>query len=162
MKGADEDVHPYATFGYLIGELQKRANNGKELAYISLVEPRVSGLIDVKKEDQTGDNDFISKIWKGVLLRAGNYTYDAPDFKKVLEDVDDGRTLVGFSRYFISNPDLVYRLREGYELTPYNRDLFYVGNGWGYNSYNIYGKEVLTTEEEARNQTPVALKALSI
>ncbi|ODV64895.1 NADH:flavin oxidoreductase/NADH oxidase [Hyphopichia burtonii NRRL Y-1933] len=162
MKGAKEEIHPYATFSYVVGELQKRANNGKELAYISLVEPRVSGIMDVKKEDQAGDNEFIKKIWKGVLLRAGNYSYDAPEFNQLLSDVDDERTLVGFSRYYISNPDLVFKLHEGHDLTPYDRETFYLNSNWGYNTYTVYGKELQIAEEEARKHLPEALKSLKV
>lgn len=35
-------------------------------------------------------------------------------------------TVVVFGRYFISNPDLVRRIREGIPLTKYNRDTFYL------------------------------------
>lgn len=140
MKAADDDIHPITTFSYYVNELEKRAKQGNRLAYISIVEPRVSGAIDVAADDQQGTNDFILSIWKGVILKAGNYTYDAPQFKTLLSDLNDDRTLIGFSRYYISNPDLVKRLHDGTELTPYNRDLFYTGANDGYNTYNAYGE----------------------
>lgn len=153
----DKEAHPIATYAYLLGQLQQRADAGKELAYVSIVEPRVAGNLDVNAEDVVGDNGFIKIIWKGILLRAGNYTYDAPEFKQLLDDLDDGRTLVGFSRYFISNPDLVKRLHDGEELTPYDRDSFYRHDNWGYNTYpHVDGKEKFDEEaEKARKPAPI-------
>jgi NADPH2 dehydrogenase len=37
----------------------------------------------------------------------------------------DNDVAVVFGRYFISNPDLPFRLKEGIELQKYNRDTFY-------------------------------------
>ena len=150
----DKEAHPVATYSYFLGQLQQRANQGKELAYVSLVEPRVSGILDVNAEDVVGDNLFVKLIWKGTLLRAGNYTYDAPNFKQLLDDLSDGRTLVGFSRYFISNPDLVYRLYEGRELTPYDRKTFYRNDNWGYNTYNAFGGKQKFDEEAEKARKP--------
>jgi NADPH2 dehydrogenase len=141
MKAEEEDVHPIATFGYLLGQLEQRAREGKRLAYISLIEPRVSGTSHVAVEEQVGDNAFIKTIWKGIILRAGNYTYDAPEFKTLLKDLEDDRTIVGLARYYISNPDLVQRLHDGLALTPYERDLFYNPDNWGYNTYGRYGEQ---------------------
>lgn len=154
----DKEAHPIATYSYLLGQLQKRADAGKELAYVSIVEPRVSGILDIKPEDMAGDNTFAKIIWKGVLLRAGNYTYDAPKFTQLLEDLSDGRTLVGFSRYFISNPDLVHKLHSGKALNPYDRKTFYGLDNWGYNTYpTAEGKEKYDEETE-RAHKPAAIK----
>ncbi|KAK6460752.1 NAPDH dehydrogenase [Scheffersomyces coipomensis] len=149
MKAEEDVVHPITTFSYVINELQKRADVGNQLAYISLVEPRVQASYDVEKENQVGDNAFASSIWKGNFIKAGNYTYDAPEFSTLLNDIEDNRTLVGFSRYYVSNPDLVRRLRDGLELTPYVRATFYTHDNWGYNTWNSYdeNKEFIEAEE---------------
>lgn len=147
MKSHQDEVHPYTTFSYLVHELQKRADAGNELAYISVVEPRVSGIVDVAPEDQAGDNEFIKKIWKGIILRSGNYTYDAPHFLSVLNDLADGRTLVGFARYFTSNPDLVKRLHDGISLEPYRRETFYQTYNWEYNTFNAAGEDTKYDKE---------------
>ena len=141
MKAEEDSVHPLATFSYLVHELQKRANAGKELAYISLVEPRVQGNLSVEESKQVGNNSFVRQIWKGNLIRSGAYANDAPDLKLLRRDIEDKKTLIGFSRYYISNPDLVNRLKEGYELTPYDRPTFYSYSNWGYNTYSHYGEE---------------------
>lgn len=75
-------------------------------------------------EDPDASNDFVKLIWKGTLIRSGNYTYDVPEFQGLLKDLEDGRTLAGFSRYFIANPDLVHRLRDGKSLNKYDRSTF--------------------------------------
>jgi 2,4-dienoyl-CoA reductase-like NADH-dependent reductase (Old Yellow Enzyme family) len=41
-------------------------------------------------------------------------------------------------RYFISNPDLVERLKNGYPLNKYDRSTFYGGNQVGYTDYPFY------------------------
>lgn len=149
MLTVKEEVHPYTTFSYVVSELQKRADDGKELAYISIVEPRVSGADDVDHGEQTGDNEFIKKIWKGTLIRAGNYTYDAPEFKQLLKDVDDDRTLVGFSRFITSNPDFAQRLYQGSHLVPYDRSTFYTNSAKGYNTYSSLNEKPILDINEA-------------
>ena len=56
-----------AQYAYTIGELQKRADAGKELAYIHLIEPRytATGYFNniVKSESS---NSFVRSIWKGI------------------------------------------------------------------------------------------------
>ncbi|KAI5964472.1 hypothetical protein KGF57_000964 [Candida theae] len=137
LKGVVEEVSPIPQFSYLIAELQKRANKGKSLGYLSIVEPRVQGVFTAAPESIKGTNEFVESVWKGVTLRAGNYTYDAPEFNQIKKDVSNGRTLVGFSRYFTSNPDLVYKLKnDPSKLVKYDRKLFYQPFNWGYNTYD--------------------------
>lgn len=156
MKAEEDDVHPVATFGYFLGQLQKRADAGKQIAYVSLVEPRIPEMLS--DECAFGSNEFAKAVWKGPLIRSGNYTYDVPEFKQVLQDIDDDRTLVGFSRYFLSNPDLVFRLRDGGELNPYERKTFYTDSNWGYNTFNERNEDRVFDEktEKARKPQPIA------
>jgi N-ethylmaleimide reductase len=42
---------------------------------------------------------------------------------------------VAFGRHFVANPDLPLRIREGFALTPYDRDTFYTLDSVGYNDY---------------------------
>lgn len=155
MKAEQDEIHPIATFGYFLGQLQKRADAGKELAYVSLIEPRIPGMLS--NEDAFGSNAFAKSVWKGILIRSGNYTYDVPDFKQLLEDIDDDRTLAGFSRYFLSNPDLIYKLQDGGELEKYDRKTFYTSTNWGYNTWNGWdeAKEFDMRTEKARRPAPI-------
>ncbi|KAH6993162.1 hypothetical protein EDB82DRAFT_524247 [Fusarium venenatum] len=46
--------------------------------------------------------------------------------------------VVAFGRWFISNPDLVYRVKNGIPLTPYKREFFYAAKSEsGYNDYSF-------------------------
>lgn len=156
-------LSPWATFqvsdpegaeihAYILDQLQKRADEGNELAYISLVEPRVSASYDVAIEDQRGrSNAFADEHWKGKFVKAGNYTYDAPKFETMLHDLGNGRTVIAFSRFFTSNPDLVYRLKNGLPLQHYDRPTFYTHDNYGYNTWNSYdGSEQFDKEAEQK------------
>ena len=46
---------------------------------------------------------------------------------------------VAFGRYYISNPDLVDRIKNGHELTKYDRSTFYGGGEKGYTDYKKFG-----------------------
>lgn len=157
VKAEKEEVSPIAQIGYFLSELQKRAEAGKELAYVSIVEPRVSGIVDVKSSEQFGDNSFVRSVWKGVVVKAGNYTYDAPEFTTALEDIKDGKTLIAFARFFTSNPDLVQRLHDGNDLTEYDRTTFYAPSNWGYNTFNPAGVNTVFNEEAERKRLPLPI-----
>ncbi|PVH16559.1 uncharacterized protein CXQ87_004854 [Candidozyma duobushaemuli] len=155
MKAEQDEIHPIATFGYFLGQLQKRADAGREIAYVSLIEPRIPGMSS--NEDAFGSNAFAKSVWKGILIRSGNYTYDVPDFKQLLEDIDDDRTLAGFSRFFLSNPDLIYKLQDGGELEKYDRKTFYTSTNWGYNTWNGWDEanEFDMKTEKSRRPAPI-------
>lgn len=93
-----------------------------DITYLHLVESRISGATDFEAHDCL---DFAYELWNGPLLVAGGYTpleaRNLVDEKYPARDI-----LVIFGRFFISNPDLIYRVREGLKLSPYNRETFYV------------------------------------
>jgi NADPH2 dehydrogenase len=95
--------------------------NKLKLAYIHLVESRISGNADIETFE---DLDPLLPHWDGPLLIAGGFK---PDSAKRLVDEDrkDRDVVVVFGRYFISTPDLVFRLQKNIELNPYDRDTFY-------------------------------------
>ncbi|KAH3676447.1 hypothetical protein WICMUC_002078 [Wickerhamomyces mucosus] len=128
-----------AIYAYLFGELEKRALEGKRLAFIHLVEPRVtkptSSADDGFRDDVS--NDFIYSIWKGNVVKAGNYGFTPEDVKK---EVKNPKTLIAYGRLFIANPDLPLRLAEGFPLTDYERDQFYTEGAKGYTDYPTYAQ----------------------
>ncbi|ODV58955.1 NADH:flavin oxidoreductase/NADH oxidase [Ascoidea rubescens DSM 1968] len=139
--GYRSDPHPIVTYGYIISKLQKKTENGNDLAYLSIVEPRVNGNRDADIDSsKNGNNDWILKIWKGTILRSGGYLMDKKEYKTLVEDVNaNNRTLIGIGRYFTSNPDLVQRLLKNYGLTEYDRSTFYTFESYeGYNSWKSY------------------------
>ena len=143
------DVEGEEIHSYIIDQFQERANSGNELAYISLVEPRVQASWDIAKENQVGSNEFILKHWKGKVIRAGTYAHE---LNKINEDINNDRTLIAFSRFFISNPDLVKKLHDGISLTPYERATFYNHDNFGYNTWIKYGENKVFNEQEEKKK----------
>jgi NADPH2 dehydrogenase len=111
-------VDPVPQFSHLIKGLKEL-----NLSYVHLVESRIAGNADV---ESTEKNDPFIDIWAGTspILLAGGFTPTSAyeDVNKVYKDKE---IAVVFGRYFISNPDLVFRVRHGLDLTKYNRDKFY-------------------------------------
>ncbi|KAF7556047.1 hypothetical protein G7Z17_g1722 [Cylindrodendrum hubeiense] len=104
------------------------------LAYLHLVESRISGSEDAEGNDRL---DFAYGLWTGPILVAGGFE-PAEAQKLVDEEYPDKDIVVMFGRYFISNPDLVYRIKEGLELSAYDRDTFYVSKSpVGYSDYPL-------------------------
>jgi NADPH2 dehydrogenase len=105
-------------FRDLIGRVK-----GKEMAYLHLVEPRISGNTD-RECEQEQSLDFALKAWDdaGPVIVAGGY--DAESANKRVAEL--GNVAVAFGRQFTSNPDLPRRLLESLPLTPYDRPSFYI------------------------------------
>ncbi|TCD64956.1 hypothetical protein EIP91_003414 [Steccherinum ochraceum] len=117
---------PKHQFSYMV---QKLAENHPDLAYIHVVEPRISGATErTVKSGET--NDFIRAVWAPrPLLSAGGY-----DREGGLKAAEKGDVVV-YGRHFISNPDLPVRLEKDLPLTPYDRSLFYNPGPKGYIDY---------------------------
>lgn len=134
FQGMRED-DPIPTFSALVEQLVQHHPN---LAYLHVVEPRVSGNNDTEggKDDS---NDFIRKLWAPrPLIVAGGYKRDS-----ALEaTAQDENVLVAFGRYFISNPDLPKRLKADVELTQYDRSTFYTVGPKGYTDYPFYDGKI--------------------
>lgn len=140
MSGA-EDPDLIAQYAYIIGEIKKRARDGNRLAYIHVLEPRVTNiyLSEGEGEYKEGTNDFIYSIWKGPIIRSGNFALHP---EVVREVVKDNRTLISYARFFTSNPDLPERIEKGLPLTKYNRDFFLAYTPDGYTDYPTYDEIV--------------------
>ncbi|CCD24006.1 NADPH dehydrogenase NDAI_0C03460 [Naumovozyma dairenensis CBS 421] len=130
-----------AQYAYVIGELEKRAKAGKRIAYIHLVEPLVTNLFMTEGEGEykDGTNDFVYSIWKGPIIRAGNLALNP---QLVREMVKDERTLIGYGRFFIANPDIVDRVEKGQQFNQYDKDTFYAMSEKGYNDYPTYPEAI--------------------
>ncbi|KAI1186542.1 NADH:flavin oxidoreductase/NADH oxidase family protein-like protein [Nemania serpens] len=111
-----------------------------KLAYLHLVESRISGSEDAEGSDRL---DFAYKLWNAPLLVAGGY--NGENAKKLVdEEYPDKDIVVMIGRHFISNPDLVYRIKAALKLSAYNRDTFYTGADVGYLDYP-FGAEYLAS-----------------
>jgi NADPH2 dehydrogenase len=115
--------------------------NELKLAYLHLVESRIAGNADVETFDKL---EFAMDIWSGPLLIAGGYR---PTSARQLVDVEhkDKDIVVLFGRYFISTPDLPFRIRENLDLNEYDRSTFYTPmSAKGYTDYT-FSKEFLSS-----------------
>ncbi|KAB5585089.1 hypothetical protein GE09DRAFT_14541 [Coniochaeta sp. 2T2.1] len=129
---------PFSTFGGMgmkdvdvqMGDAMRRLGK-HNLAYLHLIEPRVSGIFDIETKQTL---DFAYEAWKGTVLVAGGHTPETAR-KLVDEERPDRDIVVVFGRRFLANPDLPYRIREGKELTQWNRPTFYQGGAKGYTDY---------------------------
>lgn len=114
-----------AVYSYILSELEERRRQGKELAYIHIVEPRVT--------DISENNEWIFQIYKGVIIRASGYA-ENPEKAKADADSYD-KTVLAYGRHFISNPDLINRLENDWPLNDYDRNTFYTPGPEGFIDY---------------------------
>ncbi|GAB7352843.1 hypothetical protein MBLNU459_g3452t1 [Dothideomycetes sp. NU459] len=108
---------PVPQFTHLIEGLKKF-----KLAYIHLVESRIQGNADVEATEKI---DFAIDTWGNTspILVAGGFK--PASAQRLVEEYNDKDVVVVFGRSFISTPDLVYRIREGIELSPSDRATYY-------------------------------------
>lgn len=127
--GSMADSDPNALFSYTAQQL-----NQFGLAYLHIVEPRVIGSVEEVKGLGPVASQHLRPIFKGTIIAAGGF-----DFKKGNAIIEEGDAdLVAYGRYFIANPDLIYRFRKGIALNPYDRSTFYGGDARGYIDYPEY------------------------
>lgn len=98
------------------------------LGYIHLIEPIASGFME--KPDKPVI-DRVRALFHGVLIQNGSFDGPAANACIAAGEAD----AVSFGRPYISNPDLVGRMRESQPLAAPNFDFAYVGEGRGYVDY---------------------------
>ncbi|KAI7230151.1 NADH:flavin oxidoreductase/NADH oxidase family protein [Hortaea werneckii] len=111
---------PTPTFTHLVKELKKL-----KLGYLSLIEARLRGNEDCEVAADK-DVSFLVKLWDNTspVLIAGGFTPESAS-RTVDEKYPDYDVGIIFRRYFVSNPDLVFRVRESIGMLQYDRSLFY-------------------------------------
>lgn len=115
------------TWGHLSRELK---SNLPKMSYVSFIEPRYEQIFSEAEKQQFLDSWGLSEV---DLVPFRKIFGDTPFFSAggwndsnwfgVVESGTCDALL--FGRYFISNPDLVDRLRKGLPLDPYHRERFY-------------------------------------
>ncbi|GAA5929100.1 alkene reductase [Sporobolomyces koalae] len=111
-----KDIHE--TFSYFTTQIRDRH---PEFAYIHAVESRIGGNADVPAAEEE-NLDFLYKIWTPrPFLVAGGFEQESA--KEAAEKYEN--SVIVFGRYFISNPDLVNRVKEGVPFADYDRSTFY-------------------------------------
>lgn len=121
------DSRPTALFNAVVDELKTR-----DLAYVHVIEGATGGPRDVLPFDY----EALHKRYGGTWMVNNGYAADMASAA-----VEEGRAdLVAFGRPFISNPDLVTRLREGQPLAPLRMPTLYGGGAEGYTDYRPYSR----------------------
>ncbi|MFB1016901.1 MAG: alkene reductase [Burkholderiaceae bacterium] len=120
----------------LYREITKELNLLK-LAYLHLIEPRASGAgqRDVDHQNVPSGCATLRPFWDQVLITAGNFNAQRAEQTVAAGEAD----AIAFGRYFISNPDLPQRIKNGVPFTPYDRPTFYGGGTEGYTNYAAFG-----------------------
>ncbi len=143
--GMESDL--FDLFGYVVGELSKFP-----LSYISMTDPK--NAVGGSPTGKLYSSDYFRAIVRGIapvskyftdsttvfpepsperptlFLSAGGYA--CSDVEPIGDRTGD---LIGFGRFYIANPDLVYRLKNGLELNGYDRTTFYSQGADGFTDY---------------------------
>lgn len=114
---------PEPTFEYLLKELKPLG-----LSYLHLIEARIKGNEDADCGGQKSV-EWMVKMWNNTspVILAGGFLPDSAR-KAVEEQYKDYDIIVAFGRYFVANPDLVFRVKEGVPFVGYDRAVFYTPN----------------------------------
>jgi N-ethylmaleimide reductase len=124
------DNDPIALYTFVISALSKLG-----IAYLHMIEARASGLgrTDVLKLDAPNNAALFSHLFNGPVISAGGYTPETAASAITLGHAH----AIAFGRLFISNPDLVERIRTHAPLNSYHRTTFYGGGAHGYTDYPV-------------------------
>lgn len=139
------DSDPIATFSYVLFEVERRG-----IAYTCLTQPRTDLFLPEKtkwenlhKASENGDMQISKeaitlKGLLGILEKTPTFATGGYDDGNCWEEVESGELdAVTFGRCFISNPDLVERLRAGKKLSPWKMETFYADGLEGYTDYPV-------------------------
>ncbi|MCJ7993476.1 alkene reductase [Rhizobium cremeum] len=121
------DPDPQPLFNHLVEKLA-----AYDLAFIHVIEGATGGPRDNLPFDWAGlKAAYRAKGGKAVWIVNNGYDRDM-----AIEAVESGRAdMVAFGKLFISNPDLVRRLKENAPLNEADRNTFYGGGAEGYTNY---------------------------
>ena len=139
VNDAGQDSDAQGLFNYFVEQLAPL-----KLAFIHVIEGATGGARDVAPFDFSA----LSSRYKhghaaGVWIVNNGYTRDM-----ALEAVASGRAdMVAFGRLFISNPDLVRRLRIDAPLAKLNPATLYGGGAAGYTDYPALTPAAMATTE---------------
>ena len=116
------DSNPQPLFDYIVDQL-----NALKLVYIHVIEGATGGPRDIAPFDYAS----LRKRFGGAYM--ANNAYDFELATKVL--AAGSADLIAFGKAFISNPDLVERLKRGAPLNEWDKVTFYGGGAKGYTDY---------------------------
>lgn len=127
VNDAKQDSDAQGLFNYLVEQL-----SALKLAFIHVIEGATGGARDIAPFDYAAlRHRYKSNNEQGAWIVNNGYTR-VMAMDAVATNAAD---MVAFGKLFISNPDLVNRLRLNAALTPPNSDTFYGGGAPGYTNY---------------------------
>lgn len=92
-------------------------------------------------EDRPFDYEALKTAYREAGGKGAWMVNNAYDRALAMEAVASGRAdIVAFGKAFISNPDLVERLRQDAPLNPWDSKTFYGGGEKGYTDYPTLGE----------------------
>lgn len=122
------DSNPQPLFDHIVDQL-----NALKLIYIHVIEGATGGPRDIALFDYGS----LRKRFSGTYIANNGY-----DFKLATEILDQNKAdLIAFGKPFISNPDLVERLKLGAPLNAFDKATFYGGGAKGYTDYPALGQQ---------------------
>ncbi|MCG2579012.1 alkene reductase [Dechloromonas sp. XY25] len=122
---APRDSNPQATYGYVVDQLAPLG-----LAYLHMIEGETGGTREPEGAPAF-DYAALRSRFPGAWMVNNGYTKELGK-QAVSDRLAD---LVAYGRPFISNPDLVRRLRDGAPLNELRADKLYGGGAEGYTDY---------------------------
>jgi N-ethylmaleimide reductase len=121
------DSNPQPLFDYIVDHL-----NALKLVYIHVIEGATGGPRDIAPFDYAS----LRKRFKGAYMANNGYDFELANKVLAAGEAD----LIAFGKLFISNPDLVERLKRGAPLTAPDKATFYGGGAKGYTDYPVLGE----------------------
>ena len=122
------DENPQPLFDYVVRELGKLG-----LAYVHVIEGATGGPRELP--DRPFDYAELRNAYRAAGGKGAWMVNNAYDRALAEAAVANGADIVAFGRPFISNPDLVERLKQNAPLNELNRDTLYGGGAKGYTDY---------------------------
>jgi N-ethylmaleimide reductase len=116
------DSNPQPLFDHIVDQL-----NALKLTYIHVIEGATGGPRDIAPFDYAS----LRKRFAGAYVANNGYDFELAN--KVL--AEGAADLIAFGKPFISNPDLVERLKRGAPLNDWDKATFYGGGAKGYTDY---------------------------
>jgi len=116
------DSNPQPLFDYIVDGLE-----ALKLTYIHVIEGATGGPRDIAPFDYAS----LRKRFKRAYMANNGYDFELAARQLEANAVD----LVAFGKQFISNPDLVERLKQGAPLNEWDKATFYGGGAKGYTDY---------------------------
>ena len=127
------DSNPQPLFDHIVDRL-----NALMLTFLHVVEGATGG----PRDNAPFDYGSLRRRFRQAYVANNGYDFDLAS-KTLAADAAD---LIAFGKPFISNPDLVERLRQGAPLTAPDKATFYGGGARGYTDYPALGEKLAAAQ----------------